>query len=92
MADKLKKTNRKNSNALEKRAKNMKAKKSRTAKTYTVNIERKRILKQRREQTLQNAQKTENWQRNISLQLHKLTIKPIGPQKRHKNAEKATMS
>ena len=33
----------------------MKAKKSRTAKTYTVNIERKRILKQRREQTLQNA-------------------------------------
>ena len=55
MADKLKKTNRKNSNAVEKRAKNMKAKKSRTAKTYTVNIERKRILKQRREQILQNA-------------------------------------
>ena len=54
MADKLKKTNRKNSNALEKRVKNMKAKKSRTAKMYTVNIERKRILKQRK-QTLQNA-------------------------------------
>ena len=33
----------------------MKAKKSRTAKTYTINIERKRILKQRREQTIQNA-------------------------------------
>ena len=33
----------------------MKAKKTRTAKTYTVNIERKRVLKQRREQTLQNA-------------------------------------
>ena len=33
----------------------MKAKKSRTAKTYTVNVETKRILKQRREQTLQNA-------------------------------------
>ena len=32
----------------------MKAKKSRTAKMYTINIERKRILKQRREQTLQN--------------------------------------
>ena len=32
----------------------MKAKKSRTAKIYTVNIERKRILKQRREQTLLN--------------------------------------
>ena len=55
IADKLKKINRKNSNALGKRAKNMKAKKSRTAKMYTVNIERKRILKQRREQTLQNA-------------------------------------
>ena len=33
----------------------MKAKKSRTAKTYTINIEIKRILKQRRENTLQNA-------------------------------------
>ena len=33
----------------------MKAKKSRTAKMYTINIERKRFLKQRREQTLQNA-------------------------------------
>ena len=55
IADKLKKTNRGNSNAFGKRANNMKAKKSRTAKMYTVNIERKRILKQRREQTLQNA-------------------------------------
>ena len=33
----------------------MKAKKSRTAKMYTVNIERKGILQQRREQTLQTA-------------------------------------
>ena len=33
----------------------MKVKKSRTAKIYTMNIERKRILKQRREKTLQNA-------------------------------------
>ena len=54
-ADELKKTNRKNIDALGKRAKNMKAKKSRTAKTYTINLERKRILKQRREKTLQNA-------------------------------------
>ena len=54
-ADELKKTNRKNINALRKRAKNVKAKKSRTAKTYTINIERKRILEQRREKTLQNA-------------------------------------
>ena len=55
IADELKKTNRKNSSAVGKRTKNMKAKKSRTAKTYTINIERKKILKQRREQTLQNA-------------------------------------
>ena len=89
-ADELKKTNRKNINALGKGAENMKAKKSRTAKTYTTNIERKRILKHRREQTLQ-MQKTENQQRNISLQLQKLAIKPIGPQKIHKRAEKATI-
>ena len=55
IADKLEKTSRKNSNALKKRAKNMKAAKSRTVKMYTVNVERKRILKQRRKQTLQNA-------------------------------------
>ena len=55
MADKLKKTNRKKSNALGKRAKNIEVKKGRTAKIYTMNIERKRILKQRREKTLLNA-------------------------------------
>ena len=33
----------------------MAKKKGRTAKIYTVNIERKRLLKQRRERTLQNA-------------------------------------
>ena len=45
--DELKKTDRKDINVLEKRAKNMKAKKNRTAKMYTINIERKRFLKQR---------------------------------------------
>ena len=45
-ADELKKSNRKNDNT----AKN----KGRTAKIYTVNIERKSLLKQRRERTLQN--------------------------------------
>ena len=48
----LKKTNRKKSNALGKKAKNTEVKKGRNAKIYTMNIERKRILKQRREQTL----------------------------------------
>ena len=45
--DELKKSNRKNIN----KAKKM----GRTAKIYTMNIERKRLLKQRRERTLQNA-------------------------------------
>ena len=44
--DELKKSNRKNVNTVKK--------KGRTAKIYTVNIERKRLLKQRRERTLQN--------------------------------------
>ena len=50
--DVLKKTNRKKSNALGKKAKNTEVKKGRNAKMHTMNIERKRILKQRREQTL----------------------------------------
>ena len=45
--DELKKSNRKNSNTAKK--------KGRTAKTYTMNIERKRLLKPRRERTLQKA-------------------------------------
>ena len=53
--DELKKSNRKNINTLRKRAKDVKVKQSRMAKIYTMNIERKRILKQRREKTLQNA-------------------------------------
>ena len=44
--DELKKSNRKNVNTIKK--------KGRTTKIYTVNIERKRLLKQRRERTLQN--------------------------------------
>ena len=43
----MKKSNRKNINTARK--------KGRTAKIYTKNIERKRLLKQRREKTLQNA-------------------------------------
>ena len=44
--DELKKSNRKNVNTAKK--------KGRMAKIYTMNIERKRLLKQRREKTLQN--------------------------------------
>ena len=56
--DELKKSNRKNINTARK--------KGRTAKIYTMNIERKRLLKQRREKTLQNAK---DQQRNIFSQL-----------------------
>ena len=52
--DELKKSNRKNINTVRKRAENIEVKKGRTAKIYTMNIERKRLLKQR-EKTLQNA-------------------------------------
>ena len=45
--DELKTSNRKNINTVQK--------KGRTAKTYTMNIKRKRLLKQRREKILQNA-------------------------------------
>ena len=45
--DELKKSNRKNINTAKKKA--------RTAKIYIMNIERKRLLKQRRERTLLNA-------------------------------------
>ena len=45
--DELKKSNRKNINTA--------SKKGRTTKIYTMNIERKRLLRQRREKTLQNA-------------------------------------
>ena len=63
--DKLKKTYRKDTNVLGKRAKNVKTKKSRTAKMYTINIERKRLLEQS-EKKHYRMQKIENRQRNIS--------------------------
>ena len=46
---------RKDTNGQRKRAKIVKSKKDRTTKVYAINIERKRILKQRREKVLQNA-------------------------------------
>ena len=52
--EKVKKTYRKDINALRKRAKKVKAKKGRTTKMHTINIERKKLLKQKREKALQN--------------------------------------
>ena len=53
--DKAKKTYRIGINSLRKRAKTERTEKSRTAKMYTMNIERKKLLKQRREKAIQNA-------------------------------------
>ena len=53
--DKVKKTYRKDTNECRKRAKIVKTKKGRTTKIYAINIERKKLLKQRREKALQNA-------------------------------------
>ena len=52
---KVKKTYRKDINALRKRAKMVKTKKGRTTKMYTINTERKKLLKQRKGKALQNA-------------------------------------
>ena len=48
-SDKVKKTDRKDTNENRKRAKIVKTKKGKTTKIYAINIERKRLLKQRRE-------------------------------------------
>ena len=53
--DKVKKTYKKDTNECRKGAKIVKSKKSRTTKIYAINIERKKLLKQRREKALQNA-------------------------------------
>ena len=53
--DKARTIYRKDTNEQRKRAKVIKSKKGRTTKVYAINIERKRILKQRKEKVLQNA-------------------------------------
>ena len=53
--EKVKKTCRKDIDELRKRAKTVKTKKDIMTKMYTINIERKKLLKQRRKKALQNA-------------------------------------
>ena len=53
--DKARTIYRKDINEQRERAKIVKSKKGRTTKIYTINIERKRLLKQRRGKVLQNA-------------------------------------
>ena len=55
MRIKQKKIYRRDIKVQRKRAKTVKTKKGRTTKMYTMNIERKKLLKQRREKALQNA-------------------------------------
>ena len=91
MADKLKKTNRKKSNALGKRAKNIEVKKGRTAKIYTMNIEKKRILKQRKKKkTLLNT-KGRKLAEEYFLPALKASCKTHRALKIHKRARKVTM-
>ena len=56
---------RNNINALRKRAKTIKTKKGRTTKIYVMNMERKKLLKQRREMTLQNAKDRKSAKENF---------------------------
>ena len=63
--DKAKKTYRKDINALRKKAKNVKTKKGRTIKMYAMNIERKKLLKQRREKALQDAKDRNSAKKNF---------------------------
>ena len=62
--DKARKIYRKDTNEQRKRAKIVKSKKGRTTKIYAINIERKRLLKQRREKVLQNAKDRKLAKRN----------------------------
>ena len=63
--DKVKKACRKDINALRKRANTVKTKRGRTTKLYAMNIERKKLLKQRREKALQNAKDRQSAKENF---------------------------
>ena len=62
--DKARKIYRKDTNEQRKRPKIIKSKKGRTTKIYAINIERKRLLKQRREKLLQNTKDRKLAKRN----------------------------
>ena len=62
--DKVRKIYRKDTNEQRKRAKIVKSKKGRTTKIHAINVERKRLLKQRKEKALQNAKDRKLAKRN----------------------------
>ena len=70
--DKARRIYRKDTNEQRKRAKIVKSKKGRTTKIYAINIERKKLLKQRREKVLQNAKDRKLAKRNpiVALQVN----------------------
>ena len=80
----MKKTYRKDTNAQRKRTKTVKTKKDRTTKMYTINIERKRLLKQRREKALQNAKDRKLAKENFLTALKAGHARLIEPQMIHK--------
>ena len=61
----MKKTYRKDIKTLRKRAKTVKTKKGRTTTMYAMNIERKKLLKQRREKALQNTKDRKSAKENF---------------------------
>ena len=67
--DKARTIYRKDTNEQRKRAKIVKSKKGRTTRIHAINIERKRILKQRREKVLQNAKDRKLGKANIPVAL-----------------------
>ena len=87
----MKKTYRKDINAFRKRAKTVKTKKGSTTKMYAMNIERKKLLKQRRERALQNAKDRKSAKENL-LTAVKLAVRLIEPQRIHKAVQNPMMS
>ena len=83
--DKVKKTYRKDTNAQRKLAKTVKTKKGRTTKMYPINIERKKLLKQRREKALQNAK-----DRNLAKEIFLAALKADRKAKRASNHIQST--
>ena len=71
--DKARKIYRKDTNEQRKRVKIVKSNKGRTTKVNAINIERKRILKQRREKVLQNAKNRKIGQANAQTALQAST-------------------
>ena len=81
--DKARTIYRKDTNKQRNRARNVRSNMGRATKVYAINIERKRILKQRREKVLQNVKDRKMGKTNTLVALQAST-RVIEPQKIHK--------